>query len=549
MHKYPRAILSFAFYLWATAALAQGLDIGLGLDSARNQNWVLGGASLDFDFTSSRFYQAGQAAGDSSLVTVVRASPKYCDDSLGNWPQASNNVLCFTDKGALIEEARTNSIRNNSMQGAVAGSPGTAPTNWSLPASSNSLSLQIVGIGTEGGIDYIDVRYSGTSSATSATTVDFDTLSQIAASYGQTWTASYFMTLVGGSLTNITQVRVLLLGTNGAAGVENTTVTFTPTAGALGANRRISTRTLTNSTTTNALTRFQFSYNTGTAIDATFRIGWPQAEKNSINSTVVSAAIAAGGASGAAGTAVYQVNGGTGTAPTLNVTVSGGAITAINSVANAGSLTVFPPSPAPLTYVSGAGSGVVGATVNLTPTDNSALGFATSPIRTTAAAATRAADVDPLTNVPASLCSPACTTFTKGTPLAPAGYPTNQSIVTASDNTANNRIGTFRNNTSAAANSFDVVGGAAQTVPASAGTWSQSTSGKLIAAFASNDIAVDFNGAAVVTSAANTLPAGLTRLEIGGNGISGGQWNGYVERIALWPTTRLPNATLQSLTQ
>jgi hypothetical protein len=88
---------------------------------------------------------------------------------------------------------------------------------------------------------------------------------------------------------------------------------------------------------------------------------------------VGTAAIAAGGTTGVAGTAVYQVSGGTGTPAQFNVTVAGGAITAIGSPVNPGSYTVFPTSPAALTYVSGTGSGVAGATVNLTPTPN---GFA-----------------------------------------------------------------------------------------------------------------------------------------------------------------------------
>jgi hypothetical protein len=96
-----------------------------------------------------------------------------------------------------------------------------------------------------------------------------------------------------------------------------------------------------------------------------------------------SVAIAAGGASGAAGAAVYQVGGGTGTPAQLNVTVAGGAITAINGIANPGNYTVFPTSPAPLTYVSGTGSGVVGATVNLTP-------VLTGPARTLYSASLRA---------------------------------------------------------------------------------------------------------------------------------------------------------------
>ena len=70
------------------------------------------------------------------------------------------------------------------------------------------------------------------------------------------------------------------------------------------------------------------------------------------------------GTGGVNGTAVYSVSGGTCTTqPTLNVTWTSGALT-VNSIANAGSCSAFPPSPAPLTYVSGTASGWTGATVN-----------------------------------------------------------------------------------------------------------------------------------------------------------------------------------------
>lgn len=83
-------------------------------------------------------------------------------------------------------------------------------------------------------------------------------------------------------------------------------------------------------------------------------------------STVTAATIVSGGSGGTAGAAVYQVGGGVGTPAQLNVTVTAGAISAIGSVANAGNYVTAPAQPAPLTYVSGVGVGVVGATVNLT---------------------------------------------------------------------------------------------------------------------------------------------------------------------------------------
>lgn len=48
--------------------------------------------------------------------------------------------------GLLVEPQRTNSIRNNSMQGAVAGTPGTPPTNWTM-GTANGISREILGLG------------------------------------------------------------------------------------------------------------------------------------------------------------------------------------------------------------------------------------------------------------------------------------------------------------------------------------------------------------------------------------------------------------------
>ncbi|MFM6192892.1 MAG: hypothetical protein ACKPFF_10615, partial [Planktothrix sp.] len=70
-------------------------------------------------------------------ITFTRASSGTYFDSNGvmqlasaNTPRFDHNPNTKESLGLLIEEQRTNSIRNNTMQGAVAGTPGTLPTNW-----------------------------------------------------------------------------------------------------------------------------------------------------------------------------------------------------------------------------------------------------------------------------------------------------------------------------------------------------------------------------------------------------------------------------------
>ena len=54
-------------------------------------------------------------------------------------------------RGLLLEEARTNPVRNPRAEGAAAGSPGAAPTKWTVYAS-NGISATIAAVnGSEAG--------------------------------------------------------------------------------------------------------------------------------------------------------------------------------------------------------------------------------------------------------------------------------------------------------------------------------------------------------------------------------------------------------------
>jgi hypothetical protein len=189
----------------------------------------------------------------------------------------------------LIEEQRTNSIRNNTMQGAVAGTPGTLPTNWIIPTPINGLARQIVGTGTENGITYIDVKYSGTTSAGGLTAIYWESVTGVAATSGQTWTNSVYVALVGGSTANTTGVVVGIDENNAAGGfLAGSSTAFVPSAGALTEKRVSHTRTLTNASTAFVRPYVFFSYGNGAAIDITLRIGMPQLELGAFATSVIS---------------------------------------------------------------------------------------------------------------------------------------------------------------------------------------------------------------------------------------------------------------------
>ena len=69
-----------------------------------------------------------------------RASTGWCFDAFGalvavatDTPRYDHDPITLANLGLLMEEARTNAVRNPRFEGAIAGTPGTAPTYTSGP--------------------------------------------------------------------------------------------------------------------------------------------------------------------------------------------------------------------------------------------------------------------------------------------------------------------------------------------------------------------------------------------------------------------------------
>jgi hypothetical protein len=191
--------------------------------------------------------------------------------------------------GLLVEEQRTNSVTNNTMVGAVAGTPGTNPTGWAYAtAQSNGLTISIAGTGVENGINYIDYRFNGTTVA-SPNPCAIGIVNATAAT-AQTWTASTYWKLAAGTTagTNAWQLG-LIENTAGGTFVTGAFYSQTaPTSAALITQRPTATRTLSGGGTVGMVTLpINIPVAGNTAIDFTLRIGLPQLEQGAFATSVI----------------------------------------------------------------------------------------------------------------------------------------------------------------------------------------------------------------------------------------------------------------------
>lgn len=191
-------------------------------------------------------------------------------------PRFDYDPITLVCKGLLIEEARTNLIRNNTATGAVAGSPGTPPTFWGITSDATHVS-SVIGTGTENGIAYADIQYVLSPGAIAVSMFYADTPAGTALS---DYAGSYYLKLVSGT---IPQIRFIFQ--DGATTVNGSLFSITSTF-----TRYTSTNTVVALGT---LARFAIGVD-ATAGGATFviRVGLPQTELGAFATSAIPTATA-----------------------------------------------------------------------------------------------------------------------------------------------------------------------------------------------------------------------------------------------------------------
>jgi hypothetical protein len=269
---------------WYRCVISKNIVIGAGV--AVYTATSNGGASYVGNGTSGIF------AWGSQLVEGTEALPYFATTDRLNVPRldySNADGTLSTCPRLLLEPQRTNSIRNSSMVGAVAGSPGTLPTNWTQLLGAG-LTRTIVGTGTENGLPYVDVRYNGTATGTSVL-LAFETVTGITAANGQVWTGSFYLKTI--SLPNPPNNYRSLIAEYTSAGVYLRDVSFaiTPTSNL---NRFSQTETLAGgATTARVVNGVLGNLTNGAAYDFTIRIAAPQMELGAYATTWVPTTTAA----------------------------------------------------------------------------------------------------------------------------------------------------------------------------------------------------------------------------------------------------------------
>jgi hypothetical protein len=244
-------------------------------------------------YKSGKIYAQKPLTTDGQL-TFTRASTATRVNASGLIESVASGVprLDYTNSSCpkiLLEPQRTQSIRNSTMVGAVAGSPGTLPTNWTQGNAIGGFTRTVVGVGVENGLQYVDVRYNGTAISTFG-----DILLEgvnVTSANAASWTQSVYLKLIAAPNPPIaTRFAFRQFNSGGTFLAVTTSSTITTTSSLSRFDRSFTTNQATVAFVQPSLF---FDFTNGAAYDFTVRIAAPQMELGSYATSFIPSTTAA----------------------------------------------------------------------------------------------------------------------------------------------------------------------------------------------------------------------------------------------------------------
>ena len=200
----------------------------------------------------------------------------------GGVPTGNSTSILRADGTYRVQYARTNTLRNSTTVGVATGSPGTVPTNWSAISASGTGSLTtntITGFGTEYGMSYIEFHVAGTATTSYSISFNFEQATQVPALQNQTWCASVYTRITGGSTAGIgaggTGVLVVERNNVGAY-INGTSSNVLPTTSL---TRDSVLYVLPDAAAAYTNSKYQIAFTDGQSFDITLRFYGPQLEQ------------------------------------------------------------------------------------------------------------------------------------------------------------------------------------------------------------------------------------------------------------------------------
>lgn len=119
-------------------------------------------------------------------------------------PRFAYNFDTGEFEGLLIEGSSTNIINYSATTGAVNGvlltGSGQLPTGWGFAQSQPGITATLVGSGTERNLNYIDIRFAGTSTAPNRFLIQPKNPGSYTTADGETYTISIYAKLISGTV-------------------------------------------------------------------------------------------------------------------------------------------------------------------------------------------------------------------------------------------------------------------------------------------------------------------------------------------------------------
>jgi hypothetical protein len=157
-------------------------------------------SAYTLDFANASYAGPSGSIADpfASLLTHSRSTELLAPNAAGIYQSYAPNTPARNDRGLWVrEQARTNSIRNNSMVGAAAN---TIPTAWVETLAAAGITRTITPGTDANGLPCLDVAFLGTATANGAYTLQLGANAAISADAAKLWILSCWLGVQAGTL-------------------------------------------------------------------------------------------------------------------------------------------------------------------------------------------------------------------------------------------------------------------------------------------------------------------------------------------------------------